>query len=290
MAVFCHSFFLNGGRCIFMPAAFAHDLYGRQVYGLLDKEIKMAVKREKDSFYLGLHGPDPLFFYRALGKNELTEKGHRLHEQPASGIFSYGLRMIGEAESTEEKDVLTAYLLGFACHFALDNSLHGTINKITEQTAFTHGEIETELDRRLLVREGMDPLRANTMTHIKNTPETRLASSRILMEREDRMGEAITSFHAVGRIFINTGECFKTFLCMILRAAGCYEGIHGMIMRKRETPGLGPVTDRLEQMFCQAVPFGAELTSGLFLSIREGAALPGAFEGNFEGLKGRGTV
>ncbi|MCI7796301.1 MAG: zinc dependent phospholipase C family protein [Lachnospiraceae bacterium] len=269
-----------------MPAAFAHDLYGRLVYSLLDKETKRAIKRYKDCFYLGLHGPDPLFFYRALGKNELTEKGHRLHEQPAYGIFSFGCKTIEEAGNKADQDALTSYLLGFACHFALDHSLHGLINEITAQTDFTHGEVETELDRRLMVREGLEPLRTNTMTHIKNTPATRMASSRVLMEREERMSEAIASFHAVGRIFVNTGECFKTGLCMILRAAGCYQGIHGMIMRKRETPGLKTFTDRLEQKFRESVPFGAKLTQDLFLTLSEGSPLPDAFSGNFEGQKG----
>ena len=63
-----------------MPAAFAHDLFGRLVYRKLDPGIRRAVRREKDCFYLGLFGPDILFFYRSLNDNRIVHKGFWLHE------------------------------------------------------------------------------------------------------------------------------------------------------------------------------------------------------------------
>ena len=51
-----------------MPAAFAHDLYGRKVYMEADPVIKRIIKKERYCFLLGVHGPDILFFYKALGK------------------------------------------------------------------------------------------------------------------------------------------------------------------------------------------------------------------------------
>ena len=54
-----------------MPAAFAHDLYGRKVYMEADPVIKRIIKKERYCFLLGAHGPDVLFFYKALGKNKV---------------------------------------------------------------------------------------------------------------------------------------------------------------------------------------------------------------------------
>lgn len=268
-----------------MPAAFAHDLYGRLVYDRLRPEIKRAIRKEKDCFYLGLHGPDILFFYRPLGKNPVNRKGYRLHEDPAAELFEHGRWVLNGEEDEEKRNAIRAYLLGFSCHFSLDFRLHKYINRLDRDTRFTHGDIETELDRRLLVREGKTPLRTNVTCHIRNTEMTWLSASRVLSVSEMCIWEAISSFKLVNRLFINSGEPMKDIICMVLKRAGYYEDIHGMIMRKKPVQGLDPVTDRLEGMFFAAVPFGADVLTGLYESMEEGAPLPDAFLGNFEGLR-----
>ena len=107
-----------------MPAAFAHDLFGRLVYRKLDPGIRRAVRREKDCFYLGLFGPDILFFYRSLNDNRIVHKGFWLHEEPARVLFFHGIKAWEKEKDPEKKAAIEAYLLGFACHFALDHSLH----------------------------------------------------------------------------------------------------------------------------------------------------------------------
>lgn len=89
-------------------------------------------------------------------------------------LFFHGIKAWEKEKDPEKKAAIEAYLLGFACHFALDHSLHEYVNHTDDSTIFTHGEIETELDRRLLVREGMTPLRADVTSHVKNTSMTRL--------------------------------------------------------------------------------------------------------------------
>ena len=220
-----------------MPAAFAHDLFGRLVYRKLDPGIRRAVRREKDCFYLGLFGPDILFFYRSLNDNRIVHKGFWLHEEPARVLFFHGIKAWEKEKDPEKKAAIEAYLLGFACHFALDHSLHEYVNHTDDSTIFTHGEIETELDRRLLVREGMTPLRADVTSHVKNTSMTRLAASRVLSESRETVGECIMSFKAAMRIFVNSGELVKTFICLGLRAAGHYDQVHGMLMRRRPVRG-----------------------------------------------------
>lgn len=266
-----------------MPAAFAHDLYGRLVFERLKPEVRRAVGKEKDCFYLGLHGPDVLFFYRALGNNPVNRKGYHLHEEAASGIFEHGLAVLEKEHDKRKKDAIRAYLLGFACHFALDCSLHRYINEKEKNTIYTHGEIETELERRLLIREGKTPLKTNVTSHIKGTEMTWMASSRVLSEDEVCLWEAIASFKTVNRLFINSGEGMKSLICLILRAAGYYEKIHGMIMRRRPVPGLSQTTDYLEKEFHRAVPFGVCMTEGLFFSMERGESLPREFGMNFEG-------
>lgn len=266
-----------------MPAAFAHDLYGRLVYRRLRPEIRQAIHKEKDCFYLGLHGPDILFFYRALWKNAVNRKGYELHEAPAAGIFNRGLTLMGQETDRKAKECMKAYLLGFACHYALDHSLHTDINRLDRETPFTHGEIETELERRLLVREQKVPLRTSLTCHVKNTKETRMAAASLLILDEPTAGEAILSFKTVNRVFINASEPVKEGICLLLKAAGKYEEIHGMIMRKTPVLGLSATTDRLEREFYGAIPFGVMLLENLFDGMETGTPLTQEFNGNFEG-------
>ena len=199
-----------------MPAAFAHDLFGRLVYRKLDPGIRRAVRREKDCFYLGLFGPDILFFYRSLNDNRIVHKGFWLHEEPARVLFFHGIKAWEKEKDPEKKAAIEAYLLGFACHFALDHSLHEYVNHTDDSTIFTHGEIETELDRRLLVREGMTPLRADVTSHVKNTSMTRLAASRVLSESRARFSKSPTK---VVDLFVSANRllllfCEKRQICL----------------------------------------------------------------------------
>ena len=92
-----------------MPAAFAHDLYGRKVYMEADPVIKRIIKKERYCFLLGVHGPDILFFYKALGKNKVNQKGVRMHGEPAAKLMERGRMLVREAETKDERDEMKAH-------------------------------------------------------------------------------------------------------------------------------------------------------------------------------------
>ncbi|MBR6614825.1 MAG: zinc dependent phospholipase C family protein [Lachnospiraceae bacterium] len=269
-----------------MPAIFAHDLYGRDVFMELDPEVKTIIRNNRDCYYLGVQGPDVLFFYRPWGKNPINQKGYLYHERPAAELFAHGLEVMRHEKDEKKRNALMAYLLGVSCHFSLDHSLHGEVNRQKEETGFTHAEIETELDRRLLIRAEMEPVRAYTACHLNNTDMTRFVVMHILKEGEAEAKEAIFSFKLITRLFINTGEWFKRFLGCLMKKLGCYEKYYGMVMKQTPLKGLEPTTDLLEQMFLRAVPFGVEMAEGLYSSMKKQDLLPNAFWGNFEGQKG----
>ena len=125
-----------------MPAAFAHDLYGRKVYMEADPVIKRIIKKERYCFLLGVHGPDILFFYKALGKNKVNQKGVRMHGEPAAKLMERGRMLVREAETKDERDEMIAYLMGVACHFCLDNRVHAYVNAEEKRTGITHAEID----------------------------------------------------------------------------------------------------------------------------------------------------
>ena len=100
-----------------MPAIYAHYLFGKKVYQRLPQPEKEVIRKGKDAFLIGLHGPDLLFYYRPFGKNRINRQGTRMHQELAAGFFDKGKR---EYEK-DQNPVLRAYLYGFLCHFILDS-------------------------------------------------------------------------------------------------------------------------------------------------------------------------
>ena len=45
-----------------MPTTYAHDLFGQRVYTFLTPEIRQVIRKNKNLFRIGLHGPDILFY------------------------------------------------------------------------------------------------------------------------------------------------------------------------------------------------------------------------------------
>ena len=42
-----------------MPTTYAHDLFGQRVYTFLTPEIRQVIRKNKNLFRIGLHGPEP---------------------------------------------------------------------------------------------------------------------------------------------------------------------------------------------------------------------------------------
>ena len=76
-----------------------------------------------------------------------------MHKEPAFGFFQKGIREFEISPSPQ----LASYLFGFACHFMLDSTCHGYVGRFEKQTGISHAEIETELDRYLMIESGKEP-------------------------------------------------------------------------------------------------------------------------------------
>jgi hypothetical protein len=137
-----------------MPAIYAHDTFGRIVYKKSEGDMHDLIHRYSNFFRIGLQGPDYLFFYRPLKSNAVNELGHRLHEESALDFFTNAREIISDHGKDSPE---MAYILGVLCHFMLDSECHGYIDRMAEKTGIGHNDIETELDRSLLLRRGINP-------------------------------------------------------------------------------------------------------------------------------------
>lgn len=150
-----------------MPGTYAHYAFWKKVLAQLDDEIKNIILKNMDLFFIGLHGPDILFYYKPLIYNNLTSKlGHKIHNENSNIFFEKARSIIKKSNNKEES---LSYILGFLCHFMLDSECHPYINKVTQENNLSHTEIESEFDK-LLINEGCKNIKTLYNNSIDKTP------------------------------------------------------------------------------------------------------------------------
>ena len=171
-----------------MPAAYTHDSFGMEVLRILPREEKELILSEANLFHIGLQGPDLFFYYHPLKADPVSELGHAIHREPGLAFLKRMAAAEGKTLPDDRKDpsagagdkarsvkaedkalsaAKRAFIYGNICHFVLDRECHGNIFHWQEVSGVTHAEIEGEMDRSLMLRNGDDPLRTMPARHIR---------------------------------------------------------------------------------------------------------------------------
>lgn len=146
-----------------MPAGYAHYIFGQKVLNKLNPKTKELINRNIDLYNIGVHGPDILFYYNALTKNKINQLGNHMHKEEAYKFFTDAKQII---KNSKDKEASLAYVYGFITHFTLDHVCHPYVRKIEKELQLTHLEIESELDRAILVEKNLNPLTTSLTSHI----------------------------------------------------------------------------------------------------------------------------
>ena len=132
-----------------MPFNYAHYRFAADRLRNAPPEFRQAVAQHRRLYDVGLHGPD-IFMCRGPVLRKLSRKFHR---QTGKAFFTRAVRSL-RLESPEGG---LAYLYGLLTHYCLDAACHPLVNGWTAEKKAGHTEIETELDRHLLVRNKKVP-------------------------------------------------------------------------------------------------------------------------------------
>lgn len=135
-----------------MPNYYAHLVFGREVFSRLSGSFRRRIGRELAAFQAGLLGPDPLFFYHPLGRSQPWAAGVGIHREPVRPAADRLMALVREGRPWAE-----GYAAGFLCHFALDSCCHSYVERREAEGGPTHRRMEAELDRALMLRDGVDP-------------------------------------------------------------------------------------------------------------------------------------
>ncbi len=149
-----------------MPSHYAHYRFGTAILPTLPADVRRSVQRFRRLYDVGLHGPDLFYYYRPMSNRGTAVLGISYHEQTGKSFFS----RISRSIRMEKSEAAAAYLYGVLCHYVLDSVLHDAIGQLCADTGVTHGELESEFDRFLLVLDGKFPPDGKRLTeHLKLT-------------------------------------------------------------------------------------------------------------------------
>lgn len=210
-----------------MPAVYAHYKFGKEVYRALPENIRLLIRENAPAYWLGLHGPDLLFYYHASRKNRVNQLGVQMHRETAAHFFEKGRRVYRKRPSY----VLLSYLCGFMCHFILDSECHPYISRYMKEEHLGHLEIETDFDRALMEEDGLSPVTHNCTRHLIRDLDTEEAIASVLEGiTPDEVDESILGFHRIIRLF----QCPKASKARFLRGfftlIGERKGLAGLVM------------------------------------------------------------
>lgn len=259
-----------------MPTTYAHNLFGKKVYQKLESPLQEMILRHRETYIIGLHGPDILFYTRPFQKNHINQMGQRLHRE-AAGFFEKGRKRL-ETEWDEEELV---YLFGFICHFMLDSSCHPFINEYERTKGASHAEIETELDRALMEATGKDPFRYRPASIIHIKPASVRAISAVL---EGTTEKEIAHTLAWMKFYTNITVCGpvkRKLLQGLAKGTVVYSMAQGRLMLKDPRPSCLESTKKLEALFEQAVPETVRMIEKYYDNVRNGGKLDARFERNY---------
>ena len=139
-----------------MPAFVTHELFGTQVFSMLDEPIQEMLEMNPAPYFWGLQGPDLLFFRDAvLGRSPLRKYGNLMHALKTDELFTAMSCYLNLHRGRAEYETLASYILGFTGHYCLDRESHPYIyfkqmrkeQVLDPDTARgTHHRIESDID------------------------------------------------------------------------------------------------------------------------------------------------
>lgn len=136
-----------------MPSIYAHTRFAGQAQKEFPEELRRSIRRFPQLFQFGAQGADFFFFYQPLFSTKIGNLGGWFHDLTGQEFFQRAAAHYSDSPSEGAK----VYLYGVLCHYALDSVCHPLIVQASSGKNPGHTELEVELDRVLLARDGKNP-------------------------------------------------------------------------------------------------------------------------------------
>lgn len=170
-----------------MPNILTHALMANDVLqDLKDIKLKEIILKYPQVFSMATSGPDFLFYYKALPMQDATlgkpihDLGNKVHSKNINAFYQNAINII---KSTEDNELLIAFLAGHLMHWSLDVKAHPFVfNRSGEmggKTKYWHYRFESMMDTMMVQQiKGyrLDATRTFDCVHSKAGDRERLAA------------------------------------------------------------------------------------------------------------------
>lgn len=240
-----------------MPAAYAHYRFGKDVLECLPFLYRKPIEKYRELYDIGLHGPDILFYYKPLSANPVNQTGFGMHDRPGEDFFGKALE---KYKLSENPEAMKAYLSGFICHFVLDSTCHPYIEKMMEKSGLSHTEIETELERYFMTKDGKKPSRYVPVQHIHVSDETsNVIASCFDSISPEEITDSLTWMIRFLKLLHVSGSKKRTLLYLGLHIIRKYNDVQGLIMKAEINETCKKYCVILNKLYTEAVTVAASL-------------------------------
>lgn len=258
-----------------MPSTYAHYRFGFRAISKLPPQAAALIRRNRQMFDLGLHGPDFLFYYNPLHKNRYGRLGSEIHEMTGAHFFTRSARML----KLQPSEAGEAYLYGVLAHFALDSKCHPFVNEMAGKDA-GHVEMEVEFDRHLLELEG------------RENPYSQILTRHIQLEKKEDAAQIARFYPGISAPVVKTCLFNMNWMGRFLAAPkGVRREIIGRgmlgntvnenMMMPTANPRCAQLTPRLMEQYTQAEAAYPALVGQLWNHIHNGGKLGAEFDAIF---------
>lgn len=262
-----------------MPTTYTHDIFGKEVFKRLPQEIRDTIRGGKGLYRIGLHGPDIFFYYHPVSNNPVNGLGNTMHEEIAAPFFEKAVHEFRRRPSTG----LASYLMGFACHYVLDSTCHGYIGEFEKKSGASHAEIETELDRYLMIREHKELHSYLPAGVLEPTTSNCKVIARLFPQIGDKLiRKSISSMKFFDRLLTCKGKVKETVLLNGMKVLHCYDSMEGQIMRKEPVSRCEESTKHLMKLYGEALEEAPDVLANLYDCLYREGRLSERFQRNFE--------
>jgi hypothetical protein len=170
--------------------------------------------------------------------------------------------------------------LDISCHPYIDEKAYGT---------FTHGKIESELDKYMLRLDGL-PIRGyNTATPLSAENYTVQACADILEVKEEEIQRAIKTIKKINGWFSSKCEPFHALAHVVLKVAGMERKFGDMFLHKKDDPLCVETNQVLVELWKEGIPKAAKLIQDYFENLpsfaQSGALQNELFRCDFGGIE-----
>ena len=261
-----------------MPTTYAHWRFGDKCIRMLPDDLQNIILNNRAIFDYGVHGPDIFFYYNCLKHNEVNRYGSAMHDIP----YKDTLAQIKENfKKTENKDMALSYLLGFTCHFTLDSYCHGFIEKVDETMPYSHGKIESQFARYLLIKDGFNPV-TKSVTDMFH-PDKKMAkviSGLFNKFDEDIIYKTLKDQKLYLNLLKDNSDIKRFFLTTAMDIAKV-PSFKDLLITKENVEELKPVNIRLNKYFDMALKHYPVLADSLIGYLSDKNELNTYFKHNF---------